>query len=277
MTDRLEALLEALRAAVGRHESAVVAFSAGVDSTLVLKVASDVLGQRALGVMGISPSVAPAEIAHGRRLADDLGLPVQFVETNEMADPSYVSNPSNRCFFCKQELYGVCWTVAEERGYAAVFNGANTDDTGDWRPGLDAARRASVHAPLIEAGLAKADVRALARHLGLPNHDKPALACLASRLPYGTAVSPERLAAVDAVEQHMRSLGFRQVRARFHGEVVRLEVEPEGVDRLQTEVHGTEFVRVLGRAGFSHATVEPDGYRMGRLNDDLDPNTESRT
>lgn len=268
-TARIDALLDRLRENIARHESVLVAFSAGVDSTLVLKVASDVLGDRALGVMGISPSVAPAEAADGRALSESLGLPVLFVDTREMEEERYVSNPPDRCFYCKQELYSVCWHVAEERGITAVLNGANADDPGDWRPGLEAARKASVHAPLLECGIGKADVRLLAAALGLPNHDKPALACLASRIPYGTAVSPQRLAAVDAVEAHMRSVGFRQVRARHHGDEVRLEVEPERVEDLHELVASPGFGVVLDRAGFRRATVAPDGYRMGRLNETL--------
>jgi uncharacterized protein len=268
-SERTEQELTALRGRIARHDSAVVAFSAGVDSTLVLKVAVDVLGPRALGVMGLSPSVPPTERADAESLSSRLGLPMVFVSTAEMQDPDYVANPPNRCFYCKQELYSVCQRVAEERGFAAILNGTNADDTSDWRPGLEAARRASVHAPLLEAGLGKASVRRLARHLGLPNHDKPAAACLASRLPYGTTVTAPRLAAVDAVEQHLRRLGFRQVRARHHGAEVRLEVDPERVGSLRQALVGEEFRSVLEAAGFSRATVAPDGYRMGRLNDDL--------
>ncbi len=264
---RLDGLLAALRASVARHASAVVAFSAGVDSTLVLAVAHDVLGTRALGLMGVSPSVAPAELADGRELAERLGLPVRFVDTHEMQDGNYTSNPRDRCFFCKTELYAVCRRVADDEGFATILNGTNADDPGDWRPGLVAASDADVCSPLLECGVGKADVRRLAEALGLPNHDKPALACLASRLPYGTPVTPERLGAVDTVEQHMRRAGFRDVRARHHGPEVRLEVEPERVGDLRRLVGTPEFDAVLRGAGFSRATVEPDGYRMGRLND----------
>ena len=259
-------LVEALRANVAAHPSAVVAYSGGVDSTVVLQVAADVLGDRALGVMGISPSVAPAEVSHARALAETRGLPLLAVDTDEMSDPDYVANPRTRCFHCKQELYGVCRTVAAERGLAVLLNGTNADDTGDWRPGLRAADEAGVRSPLLECGLTKADVRRVAEHLGLPNHDKPALACLASRLPYGTAVTPERLAAVDRVETHLRRLGFREVRARHHGPEVRLEVEAPRVPELERILASGGLEEVVRQAGFSRAAVEPDGYRMGRLN-----------
>ncbi len=268
--DTLPSMLQRLRQNVAQHESALVAFSAGVDSTLVLKVAFDVLGERSLGVMGVSPSVAPAEVDDGRALCTELGLPVLFVDTHEMEEQDYVSNPPNRCFFCKRELYAVARRVADERGIPTIFNGTNADDPGDWRPGLDAAAQAQVRSPLLECGLGKKDVRRLAAHLGLPNHDKPALACLASRLPYGTAVSPRRLAAVDLVESHLRGAGFRQVRARHHGEEVRLEVEPQRVDHLSMLIGEEAFLEVLKEAGFKRSSVEPDGYRMGRLNDDLE-------
>jgi len=267
---RVETLLRKLRENISQHESVIVAFSSGVDSTLVLKVASEVHGDRALGVMGISPSVAPEEIADGRKLSESLSLPVLFVDTHEMQEERYVSNPPDRCFYCKRELYSVCWGVAEQRGFSHILNGTNADDLGDWRPGLEAARKASVHAPLLECGIGKADVRLLAAALNLPNHDKPALACLASRIPYGTSVSAQRLAAVNAVEAHMRQAGFRQVRARHHGTEVRLEVESEGVEKLNRLIATAEFEELLGKAGFRHATVAPDGYRMGRLNKNLE-------
>lgn len=264
-------LADRLRRHVAAFPSAAVAFSAGVDSTLVLAVAHEVLGDRALGVTGISPSVAPAEAADARRVADALGAALVFVETAEMDDPNYVANPPNRCFFCKTELYAVTRRVADERGLAVVLNGTNADDASgrDWRPGLVAADEAGVRSPLAECGLAKTDVRAVAEHLGLPNWDKPALACLASRLPYGTAVTPQRLAAVDRVERWLRGRGFRDVRARFHGDRVRLEVEAESVPRLVGLAAGPELAAVVDDAGFSSFDVEADGFRSGRLNDEL--------
>ncbi len=271
MNASLSAKADRARAVIGACGSAVVAFSAGVDSTLVLALATEVLGDRALGVTGIAPSVAPAEAADARRVADALGARLVFAETHEMDDPHYVANGSDRCFHCKTELYAVCRRVAEAHGLTAVLNGTNTDDTGDWRPGLRAASDAEVVSPLLAAGLGKQDVRDLARALGLPNWDKPALACLASRLPYGTAVTAARLAAVDRVEQHLRARGFRHVRARHHGEVVRLEVEAARVPDLAALEDDGALRNTVREAGFSRHEVELEGFRSGRLNDVLGP------
>lgn len=261
--------LQALEAEIARCGPSVVAFSAGVDSTLVLAVAVRVLGEGVLAVTGASASLAPEEAADARRLAGDLGARLLVRSTGELSDPDYVRNGPDRCFHCKSGLYAACREVAGEHGLTAILNGTNADDVRDWRPGLRAAEDAAVRSPLLACGLGKRDVRALARRLGLPNWDKPALACLASRLPYGTTVTPARLAAVHRVERHVRERGFRQVRARHHGEVVRLEVEPERVaDLLALREDATLQAAVRG-AGFRAFTVEPDGYRSGRLNDAL--------
>jgi uncharacterized protein len=263
------ALLDAVATRIAKAGPSVVAFSAGVDSTVVLAVAQRVLGDGALAVTGLSPSVAPAEADDAARIAQALGATLIFRPTTEMDDPDYVANGPDRCFHCKTDLYAVCREVVRERGLTSILNGTNADDVGDWRPGLRAADEAGVHSPLLSAGLTKNDVRALARHLDLPNWDKPALACLASRLPYGTAVTPERLAAVDRVEQHLRARGFREVRARYHGSDVRLEVEPERVAELTSLDQDQSLLETVRAAGFDRFTVEPDGYRSGRLNDDL--------
>ncbi|MHC5210165.1 MAG: ATP-dependent sacrificial sulfur transferase LarE [Planctomycetota bacterium] len=270
-----ERMLAALEAEVAACGSAVVAFSAGVDSTLVLAVAVRVLGRRALAVTGLSPSVAPEEAAEARQLADALGARLEVRSTDEMSDPDYVRNASDRCFHCKTGLYAVCREVAREQGLAAVLNGTNADDLGDWRPGLRAADEAEVRSPLLACGLGKQDVRALARHLDLPNWNKPALACLASRLPYGTAVTPERLFAVHRVERHLRDRGFGVVRARHHGEQVRLEVAPPDVPALRALRDDEALQAAVRAAGFLSFTVEPEGYRTGRLNDGLGPRPES--
>jgi uncharacterized protein len=265
------AALAAREAEIATCGSAVVAFSAGVDSTLVLAVAVRVLGARALAVMGLSPSVAPEEADDARRLAEALGARLLLRSTDELSDPDYVRNAPDRCFHCKTGLYAACRLVAAEHGLAAVLNGTNADDVGDWRPGLRAADDADVRSPLLACGLDKQDVRALARHLALPNWDKPALACLASRLPYGTAVTRERLAAVHHVERHLRERGFPVVRARHHGDQVRLEVQPVRVATLLA-LRGDEALEEAVRvAGFRTYAVEPEGYRSGRLNDDLAP------
>jgi len=265
------ALIDALRANVARHDSALVAFSAGIDSTLVLKLAHDVLGARALGVIGRSPAVPPAELEHAEALAAEIGARLRVVDTDEMSDPNYVANPNDRCFFCKQELYDVCHRVAAEERVSTILNGTNADDPGDWRPGLRAADRAGVASPLLECGLGKQEVRDVARALGLSNWDKPALACLASRLPHGTPVTAERLSAVDQVERALREHGFRDVRARHMGQQVSLEVDAPRVDELRALLDRGTLAEVLSGAGFQRALVAADGYKTGRLNPPLDP------
>lgn len=266
MTSTPAQLVDRLVAHVAPFGSAVVAFSAGVDSTVVLAVAQRALGDRALGLTGVSPSLAPAEARECEQLAHLVGARLEFAPTAEMDDPRYVANGNDRCFWCKSELYGVCARVAADGDYAVVLDGTNRDDVGDYRPGRRAADEAGVRSPLLECQLDKGDVRAVARHLGLPNWDKPAMACLASRLPHGTSVTAERLAAVDRVERALREHGFRQVRARHHGADVHLEVEPEHVARLTRLIDDRTLHDVLRAAGFERARVAADGYRRGRLN-----------
>jgi len=269
--------LDRLRAEIGRHASAVVAFSGGVDSSVVLAVAVEQLGARALGVTSLSPSVAPDESAEARRVAAWLGVELCFVETGELRDEAYAANAPDRCFHCKRGLYEVCRRVADERGLAAVLNGTNADDLSDWRPGLAAASAAGVHSPLLACGLDKAAVRAIAAELGLPNWDRPATACLASRLPYGTRVTAERLAAVAAVEGHLLALGFRQVRARHLGARVSLEVEPHRVTELAALAREPALLAAVRAAGFQEAEVAVEGYRSGRMNAGLGITTASPT
>jgi uncharacterized protein len=271
----VSALVDALQHNVAAHGSAAVAFSAGVDSTLVLKIAVDVLGDRALAVTGESASVASAELRDARELAAQLGARLHLAPTHELDDPAYAANPTNRCFHCKTELYAVCRSVADAHGLAVILDGTNADDAGEWRPGLAAGDLAGVQAPLRDCGLSKDAVRQVARHLGLPNWNKPALACLASRLPYGTRVTAQRLAAVDAVEQQLRAMGFRDVRARHHGEAVHLEVDPERVAELSRRVDEPALVEIVRSAGFQQSVVTPGGYRRGRLNDILASHTAS--
>jgi uncharacterized protein len=263
------AALDRLRAEIAHHGSAVVAFSGGVDSSVVLAVAVEQLGAQALGVTSISPSVAPDEAAEARRIAAHLGVELRFVETRELADEAYVANAPDRCFHCKRGLYEVCRRVADERALGAILNGTNADDPADWRPGLQAAALAGVHSPLLACGLGKSTVRAIATQLGLPNWDRPATACLASRLPYGTPVTAERLAAVAAVEGHLLTLGFRQVRARHLGRTVSLEVEPERTAELLSLAGEPALLGAAHAAGFTDVHVQVEGYRSGRMNDAL--------
>ncbi len=265
LDDRI-ARLRGLLAALDR---AVVCFSGGVDSGYLLAEAAGVLGNRATALTAVSPSLAPEERAGAEDLARQLGARHVLVETHELDDARYASNPVNRCYFCKNEVYSVAVAEAARLGAAHVLDGFNADDRGDHRPGRRAAREQGVRSPLDEAGFGKADVREAARRLGLPVWDKPALACLSSRFPYGTAITPERLARVAAAERALRGLGFRVCRVRFHGAAARIEVEPHEIPRLRSAGVRTEVARRFRDAGFDRVTVDPRGYRRGSLNEAL--------
>jgi uncharacterized protein len=256
-TARLHAVVDSLR-------SVAVAFSGGVDSALVLKVCRDRLGDRAVGVIGVSPSLPPGELEEARGLARAIGAPLVEVATREVDDPAYAANPENRCFFCKSELYRHVLPYAREHGLAHVADGMNADDLGDWRPGGKAADEAGVRHPLLEAGFTKADVRGLARELGLSNWDKPALACLSSRIPYGTSVDVGKLDRIGRAELALRRLGFASVRVRFHGDAARIEVPPDDLDRLFER--RADAVRAVKDAGFLFVALDLEGYRTGSLN-----------
>jgi uncharacterized protein len=244
-----------------------VAFSGGVDSSVVAAVAARALGPRALAVTAVSPSVAEGELDGARRVADAIGIAHETIATDELAREGYRRNAPDRCYFCKTELYESLAALAEQRGYAALLSGANADDAGDWRPGLRAAAEHGVRHPLLEAGAGKDAVRALARRLALPSADKPATPCLASRIPYGTAVEPETLAQIDRAERAVRALGFRELRVRHHGILGRVEIAAADLDRaLASENELTAAVRA---AGYRHAVVDREPFRSGRLNTGL--------
>ena len=248
--------------------SVVIGYSGGVDSVFLAKVSVDLLGaDNVLAVTGKSDSIAVWMEDTARTVAAGFGIPWLEVETREMDDPRYAANPSNRCYFCKNELWGRLSSVAAERGFRTVLDGSNADDVGDHRPGAVAAREHAVRSPLLEAGLTKADIRAWSRELGLPTWDQPAAPCLASRLPYGLAVTPERLRQVERAELSLRALGFRDFRVRHHGTVARLEVHPSEIDRVA--LHRDEIERAVRAAGFRRALVDLQGYRRGALNEGL--------
>jgi uncharacterized protein len=248
--------------------SVVVGYSGGVDSVFLAKVAVDLLGpERVLAVTGKSDSIASWMEDTARDVAVRFGIPWLEVETREMEDPRYAANPSNRCYFCKSELWGRLGVVARERGFAAVLDGSNADDVGDHRPGAVAANENSVRSPLLEAGLTKEEIRAWSRELGLPTWDQPAAPCLASRLPYGISVTPRRLRQVEEAEVALRALGFRDFRVRHHGEVARLEVHPSEAPRVVG--HRAEIGAAIRAAGFGRALLDLQGYRRGALNEGL--------
>lgn len=260
---------ERLVAAIDGHGSALVAFSGGVDSAFVLKVAVDRLGARAVALTAISASVPPEEAQAARALAASLGARHVCVASHELDDPRYAANPTNRCYFCKTELY----TLAEQQrvalGLSVVLDGFNADDTRDHRPGHQAARERRVHSPLAEAGLTKAEIRAWSKRLGLGTWDKPQLACLASRLPYGTQVTVERLNRVGRSEQALRALGFREFRVRYHDAVARLELSADELPRLLEPGLRAQVDAALKAQGFTFVAVDLEPFRSGRMNDQV--------
>lgn len=255
-------------------ESVLVAYSGGVDSTLLAFTANAVLGDRCMSVLAVSDTYPDSECAYARRIARDLGIPLTEVETHELVDPQFRANTPDRCYHCKGELFGLLRTLADHRGLTHVADGSNVDDLDDHRPGSRAAREYGVVSPLQDVGMTKSDIREVARMLELPNWDKPSMACLASRFPYGQEITEAGVERVAAAENALHHLGLKQFRVRAHGDVARVEVDPpemEGAWRMRTDV-----AAAVRGAGFAFVAQDLDGYRSGSLNETLDSEDPTR-
>lgn len=258
------AKLDRLRAILRGCGSALVAYSGGVDSALVMVVAHQELGDQALACIGISPSYPTREMRAAVELAQELGISYRLINTEEYLDPNYAANPNNRCYFCKSELHDRLHSVLAEMGWQVVLDGTNASDLGDHRPGMTAARERGVRSPLLEANITKADVRAIAHHLGMPVWDKPAMACLSSRVPHGTAITPELLRQIEGAEDVLVELGFRQFRVRHHNEIARIELPAE--DMAIAIAHHAQIAAGVKAAGYRFVTLDLAGFRTGSLN-----------
>jgi uncharacterized protein len=262
--------LDQLREILRDLSSVLVAYSGGVDSAFILAIATDELGpDKVLGVTGVSESLAPYERADAAGLAREIGARHLELPTNELSDENYASNPTNRCYFCKAELYSALARVAASEGLAWIVDGSNVDDLGDHRPGMQAGRERGVRSPLQEAGLTKRDIRAFAKERGLPIWDKPAAPCLSSRIPYGERVTASKLRQIGEAELYLRRLGLRQVRVRHHDTIARIEVAREDAARLFGDGIADGIVVRLKELGFKHVVVDLQPFRSGSLNDSV--------
>ena len=255
----------------------MVAFSGGVDSSYLAYAAHTALGEQALAATALSPSYPSSHRELAEQVVSQFGIAHRFVDTHEMDRADYRANRPDRCYFCKTELFGVLESLVDELGFDAIAYGVNTDDKGDFRPGHRAAAEHQVLSPFLDVDLSKAEIRALSRAAGLPTAELPASACLASRLPYGTEVTPERLTQVERGEERLRELGFRQVRLRHHGEMARVEIDPSELSRALEPAMGRAILEAIKPLGFRYVALDLEGYRTGSLNEVLTPQQRSRS
>lgn len=266
MTDKLDRLKQILLG----MDSLVVAYSGGVDSTLLLKVAYDCLGKRVIAVTALSASLPAREQAEAEAIARQIGAKYINIHSHETEDPHYLANEADRCYYCRVDVFGRLTEFARQEGYRYVADGNNADDVGDHRPGRQAAREYGVRSPLLEAGLTKAEIRQLAREFGLPNWDKPAAACLSSRVPYGTPITLRMLSQIEQAELALKNLGLRQVRVRHHANVARIEVEPDDFSQIMEQ--RAEIIAKLETLGYTYVTLDLAGFRSGSMNEALTRN-----
>jgi pyridinium-3,5-biscarboxylic acid mononucleotide sulfurtransferase len=269
LTDKLEQL----KALFAEMEQALIAYSGGVDSTLVAKIAYDVLGDRALAVTAVSPSLLPEELEDAKIQAATIGIPHKIVQTHEMDNPNYTSNPVNRCYFCKSELHDTLKPLAWELGYPYVVDGVNADDLHDYRPGIQAAKERGARSPLAEVGVTKFEVRQLSQQLSLPWWEKPAQPCLSSRFPYGEEITIAKLQRVGRAEIYLRKLGWQNLRVRSEGDTARIELPPQQIKDFVLTTDLQTVISAFQELGFIYVTLDLEGYRSGKLNQVLDRET----
>jgi uncharacterized protein len=263
--------LKQLKNLFAEMDRALIAYSGGIDSTLVAKVAYDVLGDRALAVTAVSPSLLPEDLEDARIQAADIGIHHEEVETHEMANPNYTSNPVNRCYFCKSELHDTLKPLALKRGYPYVVDGVNADDLQDYRPGIQAAKERGARSPLAEVGITKLNVRQIAKELGLPWWDKPAQPCLSSRFPYGEEITVAKLQRVGRGERYLRQLGLKTLRVRSSGDTARIELPADDIKQFVLTTDLSKLVSDFKEFGFVYVTLDLEGYQSGKLNQVLSP------
>lgn len=265
----LEKKLSKLKTVVSKLESVVIAFSGGVDSTLVAKVCYDTLKDNSMAVTARSETYPDFEFKEAQKLAKEIGIKHLVIDTSELAIEGFANNPPERCYFCKTELFGKLKDIAKEHGFLNVADGANLDDTQEFRPGLQASKELNVRSPLKEAGLAKKDIREVSKMLNLPNWNKPAYACLSSRFPYGQSITEEKLSMVSEAEKYLRGLGLIQFRVRHHETIARIEVLPEDIHILTNSLAREELTAKFKEIGFTYVTLDLAGYRSGSMNEVL--------